>query len=119
MSGVNTSRSDEVRVDDALDQLIQRVSDPEGSDPVAVLGEQYDLGLAWVHFGTGYGGLGVAAGLQTRVDERLRRAGFPPSAGDFIGLHQSATAINAVGTPEQKRRFLRPLFTGTEHWCQL
>jgi alkylation response protein AidB-like acyl-CoA dehydrogenase len=102
-----------------LDQLLERVPQPEGSDPVLALGEQYDVGLAWVHFKQGYGGLGVAAGLQTLVDERLRGAGFPPSAGDFIGLHQSATAINAVGTAEQKARFLRPIFTGTEHWCQL
>jgi alkylation response protein AidB-like acyl-CoA dehydrogenase len=116
---VNAARADEIRVDDALEQLLERVADPVDSDLVTVLGEQYDLGLAWVHFGAGYGGLGVAAGLQTRVDERLRQAGFPSSAGDFIGLHQSATAINAVGTHEQKTRFLRPIFTGTEHWCQL
>jgi alkylation response protein AidB-like acyl-CoA dehydrogenase len=111
--------SDERAVDEALKQLIDRFPVPRKSDRVEVLGAQYDLGLAWVHFGQGFGGLNVAAGLQPHVDEVLRVRGFPPSSGDFIALHQCANVINAVGTVVQKRRFLRPIFTGTAHWCQL
>jgi alkylation response protein AidB-like acyl-CoA dehydrogenase len=106
-------------IDEALRQLLERFPDPTTSDPADILGAQYDLGLAWVHFGKGFGGLAVAAGLQTRVDEVLRTRGFPPTTADFIGFHQCATAINAVGTVAQKTRFLRPIFTGAEHWCQL
>jgi alkylation response protein AidB-like acyl-CoA dehydrogenase len=72
-----------------------------------------------VHFDAGFGGLGVAAGLQTIVDRRLGDAGAPPSLGDYVGLHQGAFAIHHSGTAQQKTRFLRPIFTGEEHWCQL
>src|SRR5690606_27955686 len=36
-----------------------------------------------------------------------------------IGLGMAAPTILAHGTEEQKRRFLRPLWTGEEVWCQL
>ena len=36
-----------------------------------------------------------------------------------IGLGMAAPTILAFGTDEQKQRFLRPLWTGEEVWCQL
>ena len=36
-----------------------------------------------------------------------------------IGLGMAAPTILAFGTEEQKQRFLRPLWTGEEIWCQL
>ncbi len=38
-------------------------------------GHQYDHGLAWVHFPTGFGGIGVRPELQALVERRLRQAG--------------------------------------------
>jgi alkylation response protein AidB-like acyl-CoA dehydrogenase len=99
--------------------LLARFPDPARADAVEFLGTQFDLGLAWVHFDEGCGGLGVAAGLQTTIERRLRDAGAPKPRGYFVGLHQGATAIHAAGTQQQKQRFLRPIFTGEEHWCQL
>src|SRR6202042_2203636 len=49
----------------------------------------------------------------------LREKSAPPSLGDYVGLHQGAAAIHGAGTPGQRARFLRPIFTGEEHWCQL
>jgi len=34
-------------------------TDPKAVDPVEFRGRQYDLGLAWVHFPEGLGGLGL------------------------------------------------------------
>jgi alkylation response protein AidB-like acyl-CoA dehydrogenase len=102
-----------------LDELLSRFDDPGTADVVGFRGAQYDLGLAWVHFEPGHGGLGVPAGLQPVVDERLAAVHAPPRNDDYIGMHQAAASINAVGTPEQRQRFLRPLFTGEERWCQL
>jgi alkylation response protein AidB-like acyl-CoA dehydrogenase len=84
------------------------------------MGAQFDLGLAWVHFPVGEGGLGVAPQLQDVVDARLDRAGAPrPRPFDIIGHGMGAPVLVAHGTAAQKARHLRPLFTGAEIWCQL
>src|SRR5437762_2961563 len=94
--------SDREVVEARVDELLAQFADPPAADVVAFRGAQYDLGLAWVHFEEGHGGLGVAAGLQPVVDERLRAVGAPARNSDFIAMHQVAAAINAVGTHEQK-----------------
>mgnify|MGYP003336620157 CR=1 FL=1 len=93
---------------------------PKSTDAVAFLGRQFDLGLAWVHFPEGSGGLGVTPKLQQVVNARLSAAGAPPAYGpNPIGHGMCAPTIVAHGSDEQKRRYLRPLFTSEEIWCQL
>jgi alkylation response protein AidB-like acyl-CoA dehydrogenase len=82
-------------------------------------GAQYDRGLAWPDFDTGWGGLGLSADAAAEVCARIAALGLPPSSGDFVALHQVARLIHDVGTDEQKQRFLRRIFTGEDHWCQL
>ncbi len=83
-------------------------------------GEQYDRGLAWVHFPPGSGGLGLTPKDQQRAQLRLSDGGAP-AAGvrNPIGYGMCAPTIATHGTPEQKERYLRPLFTNEEIWCQL
>jgi alkylation response protein AidB-like acyl-CoA dehydrogenase len=83
-------------------------------------GAQFDLGLAWVHFPEGHGGLGLDPALQERVDERLAAAGAPSNVNvNFMGIGMAGPTLAARGTEEQRRRFLRPAFTCEEIWCQL
>jgi alkylation response protein AidB-like acyl-CoA dehydrogenase len=95
--------------------------DPVTSDPREFLGAQYDAGLAWVHLPSGFGGLGLPRAAQERVDARLAAAGAPVggTTKNFIGMGMAAPTIAAFGTDEQKRKFLRPLFTGEQVYCQL
>jgi alkylation response protein AidB-like acyl-CoA dehydrogenase len=87
---------------------------------VTFLGAQFDLGLAWIHFDEGFGGLGLARSLQRPVIERLTAAGAPTAGSrNPIGAGMAAPTIATWGTDEQKKRYLRPLFTGEEVWCQL
>ena len=104
---------------DRIDALGERFPDPPQAQYVDFLGTQYDLGLAWVQFEPGYGGLGLPAEFQATVDERLANMRAPKTRADFVGLHQGAACVHTFGTPEQKRRFLRSMFTGEERWCQL
>src|SRR6185436_10032577 len=68
----------------------------------------------------GQGGLDVSPKLQKLVDERLRAAGAPFTAmRNPIGLGMAAPTIVTHGSDEQKRRYLRPLFTSEEIWCQM
>ncbi|MFT4008688.1 MAG: acyl-CoA dehydrogenase family protein [Nocardioidaceae bacterium] len=108
-------------------ELEQRVTsflaahDPASTDRWDFLRARFDAGLAWVWFPEGLGGLGLPQELQTVVDTALERAGAPTNAPEKngIGLGMAAPTILAFGTDEQKKRFLRPLWTGEEIWCQL
>ena len=106
-------------VDDLATQLLQEC-DPKTNDSVTFLGAQFDKGLAWVHFPVGHGGLGVNPKLQKIVNERLGAAGAPNAYyRNPIGHGMCGPTVVVWGSEEQKRRYLRPLFTGEEIWCQL
>jgi alkylation response protein AidB-like acyl-CoA dehydrogenase len=106
-----------------VDQRVRGLleSYPPASTPEReFLGAQFDSGLAWVHFPEGYGGLGLSRKLQSRVGDQLRRAGAPNLAQrNAIGYGMAAPTILTMGSEEQKRRYLRPLFTCEDIWCQL
>ena len=81
---------------------------------------QFDLGLAWVSFPEGFGGLGLPPDLQREVDRRLAEAGArPPGAREFFGLTMAGPTVVTHGSDELRQRLLRPTFTGEESWCQL
>jgi alkylation response protein AidB-like acyl-CoA dehydrogenase len=110
--------SDETLVGELVDRLLAS-HPPASTSAREFLGAQYDLGLAWVHFDEGYGGLGVDAKLQRIVDERIRDAGGPfCAARNPIGYGMCGPTVHVWGTPAQKE-LLRPLFTCEEIWCQL
>jgi len=110
---------DEGRVEELVEKLLTE-HDPETEPVEEFLGAQFDAGLAFVHFPEGHGGLGVAPKLQAVVNRRLLAAGAPVAAmRNAIGYGMGAPTIVTHGTEEQKRRYLRPLFTGEEVWCQL
>ncbi|MGW5211849.1 acyl-CoA dehydrogenase family protein [Streptomyces sp. NPDC004051] len=94
---------------------------PAGTDRLDFLRARFDAGLAWVHYPEGLGGLGAPRSLQAVVDAELEAAGAPDNDPRRIGigLGMAAPTILQYGTEEQKRRFLRPLWTGEEVWCQL
>ncbi len=95
--------------------------DPATTDPRDFLGAQFDAGLAWVHLPPGFGGLDLPRKAQELVNARLAAAGAPVggTVKNFIGMGMAAPTIAAFGTDEQKRKFLRPLFTGEQVYCQL
>jgi alkylation response protein AidB-like acyl-CoA dehydrogenase len=118
-TGTDTSRDAEARrVAEALDALLA-AHDPRATDPVAFRGARYDAGLAWVHFPEGFGGLGVRPDLNRVVEQRLRDAGAPPTDPTTFFMALAGPTIVTHATDEQKRRYLRPMFTGEEKWCQL
>ena len=86
----------------------------------AFRGRQFDLGLAWVHFPPDLGGLGLDPEFQLHVDERLAALGISDGFLDNpLGIGMVAPTIATHGTPAQRARFLRPIFTAEEIWCQL
>jgi alkylation response protein AidB-like acyl-CoA dehydrogenase len=106
-------------VSERLDQLLGEL-DPATTDPVTFRSRQYDLGLAWVHFPEGSGGLGLPPSHQRQIENRLRKAGAPPiGSRHFFGLTMAGPTVVTAGDDAIKERLLKRMFTGEDAWCQL
>ena len=112
------TNADTAKVDAALDALLAE-HDPTTEGYEEFRGHQFDAGLAWVQYPEGNGGLGVAPQLQQNVNRRLSEAGAPPMDLSQFFIALAAPTILTHGSDDVKQRFLRPMFTGEEKWCQL
>lgn len=106
-------------IDALIDELLAECPLPATPMP-EFLGAQFDRGLAWVHFPTGHGGLGLSPKHQTHINSRLFAAG---AANTFflnpMGYGMCGPTVVEWGSDDQRSRYLRPLFTANEMWCQL
>jgi alkylation response protein AidB-like acyl-CoA dehydrogenase len=101
-------------------ERLLRDNPPGSTDPTAFAGARFDAGLAWVHYPHGCGGLAAEPEQHRLVVERLDAAGAPSNFPlNPIGLGMVGPTIVHHGTDEQRRRYLRRLFTAEEVWCQL
>ena len=106
-------------VAERVEQLLGEL-DPKTTDQIEFRGRQYDLGLAWVHFPEGYGGLDLPPVPPEDIDRRLYGAGAQyPGARHFFGLTMAGPTIVTNGDEALKERLLRRMFTGEDAWCQL
>jgi alkylation response protein AidB-like acyl-CoA dehydrogenase len=111
--------AEQALVEARIEELLA-AHDPRRTPAAEFLGARFDAGLAWVWFPEGHGGLGLAPELQGTVERALRRAGAPDlSLRNVIGYGMAAPTVLTHGTEQQRRRWLRPLFTCEEIWCQL
>ena len=91
-------------------------------DPDLSVGAWWELlghsGWAVPHWPTDWYGMGLHRDAARVVANEIRAAGaLAPPAG--LGLLLAGPTIVAHGTEEQKQRYLEPIVTGKESWCQL
>ncbi|MGH2829324.1 MAG: acyl-CoA dehydrogenase family protein, partial [Actinomycetota bacterium] len=72
-------------------------------------------GLAWPKE---YGGRGTTLVQQIVFHEEMARAKAPQISVNFVGINLAGPTIMAHGTEEQKKRFLPPILSMDELWCQ-
>jgi alkylation response protein AidB-like acyl-CoA dehydrogenase len=77
----------------------------------------HEAGWAGVSWPREYGGRGATLVEQAIYNEELTRA-QAPSAANVLGLAMGGPTIIAHGTEEQKRRYLEPILSASEIWCQ-
>jgi alkylation response protein AidB-like acyl-CoA dehydrogenase len=77
----------------------------------------YDAGYAGLTWPKEYGGAGAPYTFQAIFLEELARAEAPPHIG-VIGIGMAGPTIIAHGTEEQKARYLAPILSAEEIWCQ-
>src|SRR6201995_1137354 len=83
-------------------------------------GFQRDLaadGWAAVHWPVQYGGRGATLTQSAIFFEELGRSGAPLPA-NVLGLLLAGPTIMTWGTPDQKERYLNPILSAEEIWCQ-
>ncbi|HEX3962435.1 MAG TPA: acyl-CoA dehydrogenase family protein [Trebonia sp.] len=78
----------------------------------------FDAGYAGLTWPSQYGGQGLDERMRALFAEECDRAGAPERL-NIIGEDFAGPTIAHVGTDAQKRRYLRPILTGEEIWCQL
>jgi alkylation response protein AidB-like acyl-CoA dehydrogenase len=77
----------------------------------------YDGGWAAPHWPAEYGGRGATLTQSAIYFEELGRAGVPLPA-NVLGLLLGGPTLMVWGTDEQKERYLAPILSGEEIWCQ-
>jgi alkylation response protein AidB-like acyl-CoA dehydrogenase len=78
----------------------------------------FDGGYAGMSWPARYGGQGADAKIRAVFTDEADRAGAPERL-NTVGEDFAGPTIIAFGSDEQKERFLRPILTGDELWCQL
>ena len=117
-TGTDAVDGDTVRVEALIDRLLTE-NPPDRTEPQRFLEAQFALGLAWVHFPEGSGGLDLSPKLQRNVMTRVAAAGGPiGGVKNPIGYGMCGPAIVVHGTVEH-RSMLRPMFSNEHIWCQL
>ena len=86
------------------------------------VGRQWQKMLAqskWIgtHWPAEYGGRGLSLVEEAIVQEELVRVAAPQVLGLF-GITMVGPVLIAHGTESQKKRFLAPILSGDEIWCQ-
>jgi alkylation response protein AidB-like acyl-CoA dehydrogenase len=72
------------------------------------------IGIGWPKE---YGGRGANLVQESIYNEEMARA-QAPLAANVIGLNMAGPTLLAVGTPEQKTRYLPKILSAEEIWCQ-
>lgn len=119
LTPAETSFRDEVR-----DWLAANHPGPEPTDAEGGVDHRlrwqrtmFEAGYAGISWPREHGGRGATLMQQAIFNEELVRAKAPQPA-NIIGLVMGGPVIIAHGSEEQRARFLAPILTGDEVWCQ-
>jgi len=77
----------------------------------------HELGYAGLSWPKEFGGRGATLIEQAIFGEEMARA-RAPMAANVLGLVMGGPVVIAHGSEEQKRRYLEPILSGEEIWCQ-
>ena len=96
--------------------------EPEGDEAAFEFRKEWqrklaDAGWAGLSWPEEYGGRGASLIEQALFNEEMVRSRAPMTA-NVLGLVMGGPVVIAHGTEEQKKRYLKPILTAEEIWCQ-
>jgi alkylation response protein AidB-like acyl-CoA dehydrogenase len=80
-------------------------------------GKLHEAGWAGISWPKEYGGRGASLIEQAIFSEEMVRANAP-SPANILGLAMGGPVVITHGTEDQKQRFLEPILSAEEIWCQ-
>ena len=106
---------------DVRERVDRLLAEHANDDETSFLGAQFDAGLARMDYPVGPGrARRRARSCRRSSTRRSKQAGRRyPWIRNAMGIGMCGPTIVARGTDEQQERFLRPIFTAEEIWCQL
>ena len=78
----------------------------------------YDGGWAGISWPKEYGGCGFSLMKQLIWFEEVTLAHAPAEGIFFVALNHAGPTVIALGSPEQKQKYLPPILRGETPWCQ-
>jgi len=99
-----------------LAERVRRTAHPSRHDVTTWMGLVHAKGWSAVGWPAEYGGLGWSGVQRIIFEEECMSADAPPQ--HFANIHSVGPVIYTFGDDAQKKRFLRPLLSGEEIWCQ-
>jgi alkylation response protein AidB-like acyl-CoA dehydrogenase len=78
----------------------------------------YDAGIVALHWPKEWGGGGADLVQQSIYQDEALRLGLPLYGANQLAIDRIGPTIMLMGTEAQKKRFLHPMLTGDEIWCQ-
>jgi alkylation response protein AidB-like acyl-CoA dehydrogenase len=78
----------------------------------------YRAGYAALHWPKQWGGAGADLVEQSIYQDEVLRLGLPLYGGNPLAIDRIGPTLMLMGTEQQKARFLPPMLTGEEIWCQ-
>jgi alkylation response protein AidB-like acyl-CoA dehydrogenase len=78
----------------------------------------YAAGYLALHWPCEWGGAGAGLVEQSIYQDEVLRLGLPLYGANQLAIDRFGPTIILLGTEQQKRRFLKPMLTGDEIWCQ-
>jgi alkylation response protein AidB-like acyl-CoA dehydrogenase len=78
----------------------------------------YRAGYLALHWPREWGGAGAGLVEQSIYQDEVLRLGLPLYGANQLAIDRFGPTITLLGTEQQKRRFLKPMLTGDEIWCQ-
>ncbi|HSR57902.1 MAG TPA: acyl-CoA dehydrogenase family protein, partial [Candidatus Binataceae bacterium] len=77
-----------------------------------------DAGYVALHWPKEWGGGGAGLVEQAIYQDEVLRMGLPLYGANQLAIDRIGPTIMLMGTEAQKKRFLKPMLTGEEIWCQ-
>ncbi len=109
-----------------LDEVLPEITESPGNLNRVALREYdtawqkklFEAGYAGVNWPKEYGGQGLSPTEQLIFLEETTRRGAPYVGMNFVGLLHAGPTIIACGSDEQKAKYLPPILSGYNIWCQ-